>query len=107
MTFAPGETSKLVLIPIIEDSLPENDETFTFVINQTTDANLGLQRTVRIAIDDDDQTYLTFSSLIVNEGDGVATVVVKRGLVTGAASVDGNLYFADIVAGTISRWCPQ
>ncbi|BDA70913.1 PA14 domain-containing protein [Calothrix sp. PCC 7716] len=88
VTFAPGETSKLVLIPIIEDSLPENDETFTFVIDQTTGANLGPQRTVRIAIDDDDRNYLTFSSPIVNEGDGIATVIIKRGLVTGAASVD-------------------
>jgi glucose/arabinose dehydrogenase len=88
VTFAPGETSRLVLIPIIQDSLAENDETFTFVIDQTTEANLGPQRTVRIAIDDDDRTYLTFSSPIINEGDGVATVVVKRGLATSGASVD-------------------
>jgi glucose/arabinose dehydrogenase len=88
VTFAPGETTKLVTVPILQDTLIENDETFTFVVDQPTNATLGTQRTARITIDDDDRTDLTFSSPTVNENDGTATVIVKRGKTTAAASVD-------------------
>jgi Calx-beta domain len=88
VTFAPGETSKVVTVPILEDTLAKDDETFTFIIDQSTNASLGTQRTVRITIDDDDRTDLTFSSPIINESEEMATVIVKHGKATDAASVD-------------------
>lgn len=88
LTFAPGETSKFVTIPILQDLISELDETLTFIVDQPQGANLGTQRTTRITIDDDDRTDLTFTQPIVNESDGNAVVVVKRGLSTDAASVN-------------------
>jgi glucose/arabinose dehydrogenase len=88
LTFAPGETSKTINIPILDDTLPEGIETFTFVIDQPENANLGTQRTGRISIEDNDRSDLIFSEPTVNEGDGIAKVTVTRGNGLGAASVD-------------------
>jgi hypothetical protein len=41
ITFAPGETSKTVSIPILEDSLSEGDETFLLAFSNATNASLG------------------------------------------------------------------
>jgi glucose/arabinose dehydrogenase len=88
VTFAAGETSKFVNIPILQDSLIEPGETFTFVVDHSDGATLGSYRTARITIDDDDQTNLTFTAPTVNENTGLATVVVSRGLATLTASVN-------------------
>jgi glucose/arabinose dehydrogenase len=90
VTFAPGETSQLVNVAILQDSLVELGETFTFVVDRSEGAGLGSARTARITIDDDDQTNLTFSAPIVNENDGFADVVVSRGQAANAASVSYN-----------------
>jgi glucose/arabinose dehydrogenase len=88
LAFAPGETSKTINIPILDDTLPEGIETFTFVIDQPEGANLGTQRTGRISIEDNDRSDLIFSQPTVNEGDGIARVTVTRGNGLGTASVD-------------------
>ncbi|BBD66708.1 PA14 domain-containing protein [Nostoc commune NIES-4072] len=86
--FAPGQNSRQISIPINDDSLVETDETFSFVIDQTEGATLGLQRTLGITIQDNDRSSLDFSKPVVNEDDGTATVTVTRGNTLGAASLD-------------------
>ncbi|MEH2180624.1 PA14 domain-containing protein [Nostoc sp.] len=88
LTFAPGQSSTQVSIPIIDDSLIEGDETFNFVIDQAQGATLGVQRTLAITIQDNDRSGLDFSQTVVNEGDGTAKVIVTRGNASAAASVD-------------------
>ncbi|MEH2175964.1 PA14 domain-containing protein [Nostoc sp.] len=88
LTFAPGQSSAQVSIPINDDSLIEGDETFNFVIDQAEGATLGLQRTLAITIQDNDRSGLDFSQPIVNEGDGTAKVTVTRGNASAAASVN-------------------
>ncbi|WP_193193627.1 PA14 domain-containing protein [Nostoc sp. MG11] len=86
--FAAGESSRQVKIPILNDSLPEPNETFSFVIDQPEGATLGIQRTTTITIQDDDGTDLNISAPVVNEKDGTATVTVTRGNSSATASVD-------------------
>ncbi|MBD2441494.1 PA14 domain-containing protein [Nostoc sp. FACHB-110] len=88
LTFAPGETSKSISIDILDDSIAEFNETFSFVIDQPNGATLGPQRTLTITIEDDDRADLSFTEPIVNENDGTATVIVTRGNSSLAASVD-------------------
>ncbi|HAX80798.1 MAG TPA: hypothetical protein DCY88_34410, partial [Cyanobacteria bacterium UBA11372] len=55
VTFNPGETSKDVELPIIEDTIPEGDETINLkLINPTGGANLGTQPTATYRIINDD-----------------------------------------------------
>ncbi len=87
LTFAAGQSSTQVSIPINDDSLIEGDETFNFVIDQAEGATLGVQRTLAITIQDNDRSGLDFSQPVVNEGDGTAKVTVTRGNASAAASV--------------------
>ncbi|MBD2336607.1 DUF4347 domain-containing protein [Calothrix sp. FACHB-156] len=55
LTFAAGETSKSVTIQILDDTLPEANETFNFVIdNITGGATLSASQTTQITIIDNE-----------------------------------------------------
>ncbi|MFN6519415.1 MAG: Calx-beta domain-containing protein, partial [Nostoc sp. CreGUA01] len=88
LTFAPGESSKQIVIPIFDDSLAEPDETFSVAIDQPEGAGLGIQRTLGITIKDNDSQGLNFTQPVVNENDGTAIVTVTRGNASAAASVN-------------------
>lgn len=88
LTFEAGETSKQISIPILNDSTPESDETFNFVIDQVEGADLGLQRTLAVTIEDDDRTDLDFTQPEVQEDAGTVQVTVTRNYAATAASVN-------------------
>jgi len=52
LTFAPGETSKTISIPIIDNTLRDGTRTFTVAL---TGPDLGATRTLSITIANDDQ----------------------------------------------------
>jgi Domain of unknown function (DUF4347)/Glucose / Sorbosone dehydrogenase/PA14 domain/Calx-beta domain len=82
LTFLPGESSKTVDIPILNDTVSEQTETFNFAIGRTTGAGLGILRTSTITILDDDAaaTYaFAQPNFGVSEAVGSATVTVQRG----------------------------
>ncbi|MBH8576603.1 PQQ-dependent sugar dehydrogenase [Nostocaceae cyanobacterium CENA369] len=88
LNFAAGEASKQILIPIINDSLKEQNETFSVAIDEPDGATLGVQRTLTITIQDDDNTNLSFTEPEVNENVGTAKVTVSRNNSSAVASVD-------------------
>ncbi|MDZ8183771.1 MAG: PA14 domain-containing protein [Nostoc sp. ChiSLP02] len=110
LTFAPGESSKQIVIPIFDDLIAEPDETFSVAIDQPEGAGLGIQRTLGITIQDNDSQGLTFTPIEVNENNGTAIVTVRRNNASGAASVNyatadgtakaGSDYIA--IAGTLN-----
>jgi glucose/arabinose dehydrogenase len=100
ITFDPGETSKQITIPILNDSLAEQDETFGLVIDEPEGADLGIQRTLGITIQDDDRLDLVFSKPRVNEKDGTATVTATRGQSSEVASVNYTTGDGTAIAGS-------
>ncbi len=84
--FGANETSKIVSIPIINDALNENTETFSIVLeNATGGATLGAQANITVSILDNDPTLprLSASDLSVTEGNyGIKTVNYQVRLLT-------------------------
>jgi subtilisin family serine protease len=54
VSFADGETSKTIRIPIIDDAFVEGPETFTVTLSNASGAPLGTQTTATITITDND-----------------------------------------------------
>jgi|GEM_PF-2645670 len=93
LTFAAGETQKSIIIPIINDSLVENDETFTVTLSVPGGgATLGTPVTQTVTIQSDDVAppapgligFASASSAFA-ESIGNASIVVTRtgGLLAG------------------------
>jgi aryl-phospho-beta-D-glucosidase BglC (GH1 family) len=95
ITFAPGETQKAVLIPIIPDTLPEADETFFLRFSTPTNATL-VDGEGMGTIKDDDGVQTVLPQLTVgdasvtegNSGTAALTFTVKLSAAsTGAITV--------------------
>jgi hemoglobin-like flavoprotein len=84
LTFLDGETSKLITVPIIDDSVSESQKFFSLSLsNPTGGATLGIQTSIQIAIGDDDKPTMSISDVQVTEGnsgttDAVFTVSLQR-----------------------------
>ncbi len=95
LTFADGETSKSVTIPILNDTTPEETKEFGFGLGQTTGAELGTNRTALIRIIDDDAVDSSYAfasgNFNVNEEAGTVTITVQR---SGNTSVVGSVSYA-------------
>jgi hypothetical protein len=76
LTFTPGQVSKTVPVTIIDDSLAEDDETFTLILSNPTGglAILALQAIGTIENDDADPT-VSVADASVLEGDGGTTTI--------------------------------
>jgi Metallo-peptidase family M12B Reprolysin-like/Calx-beta domain len=59
LRFAAGESSKTITIPLINDKLVEDAETFTVTLSDATGTPLGAPQTATIIIFDDDVTPAT------------------------------------------------
>ncbi|WP_103123724.1 Calx-beta domain-containing protein, partial [Nostoc cycadae] len=100
VNFANGETSKIVTIPIVDDTQFESDETINLTLtNPTGGATLGNQNTATLTIINNDtpqQGFLAFSNATysVNEdGTPITAVTITRtggsdGEVTATISLD-------------------
>jgi len=85
LSFAPGETSQPVAVPILGDSLFEPDETFDVVLANPTNATIGDGQGVG-TIANDDPVELFIDSVAVTEGaGGPVTLATFRVALTGAS----------------------
>ncbi|MEZ5540964.1 MAG: Calx-beta domain-containing protein [Pseudomonadota bacterium] len=77
LTFQPGETSRAIVVPIVNDGAIENDETFSVVLANPVNATL-LDGTGTATIIDDDFPRLSVADISVDEGAGSMAVTVTR-----------------------------
>ena len=81
LSFAPGQTSKTVLVPINNDTVAEADELFSFVLSAPSNGTLAqATATARITANDAPTvitTVISASDVVVSEADGYADVVVS------------------------------
>jgi len=103
LTFAAGETTKFVDIPIFPDGRIEGDETIVLTLsNPGAPATLGVQKTAVLTIRDA-QAGLQFSAptYTVSEGTASATITVLRtGPLSGMATVSYSTSDGTATGGT-------
>ena len=58
VTFAVGEVTKTISVPIINDTTAESDENFTVTLSNPTGAGLGPQSTTTVTVLDNDNLNL-------------------------------------------------
>jgi hypothetical protein len=80
VVFAPGQTSKSISIPIINDLNDEPNETFTLTLSNPGNAKLGTPATTTVTITDDDappSVAWTSASFTVGEGAGTGLATAQ------------------------------
>ncbi|OSI38618.1 DUF4082 domain-containing protein [Bradyrhizobium canariense] len=82
VTFAAGQVSQTISVPIINDTTPESDETFTVTLSNPTGATLGAQTTTTVKILDNDNPAL--GNLV---GETVVTGL-NQGYAAGPTGID-------------------
>ena len=107
LTFAPGETSKTIVVPILNDSpaVYEGSEAFTVNLTSPTNARIVDGAGTGTIVDDgtgtvppgvtpdDDRPLVTINDVVVNEGAGTATFIVT---LTGASTMPVTVDYASV-----------
>src|SRR6185369_592727 len=78
VTFAPGETSKSIVIAVNGDTLNEADETFFVNLSNAANATIGDAQGVVTIVNDDLPPALSISDAAVTEGDSGTVPAVFR-----------------------------
>jgi DNA-binding beta-propeller fold protein YncE len=87
ITFAPGQTSRLILLATHDDVQLESNETFSVQLsNPTGGATIGTGSATATIVDDDSMRQITVSDATATEGDATS-----KFLDTFAAPGNGNL----------------
>ena len=107
LSFAAGETTKSVEVPVNGDGLNEVNETFTLELDNAVNANVADATGVGTITDDDPPPTLTIADVTVAEGDtgttdGLFTVTLSaasgRTVTVNYATANGGATGADYVA---------
>lgn len=75
LTFVPGQTTQLVVVPVNGDDLVEADETFTLNLSNVQNAVAGTP-SATCTIINDDHAEITVTDIRVDEGTGIASLTV-------------------------------
>lgn len=105
LKFAAGESVKQIVVPIIDNDLPESDVLFAIrLLNPTQESKLGTASTARVVIGNDDQTVQFASAnfpafigsdsarITLNRGPGALGTVQVRVTTSDGAAKAGEDY---------------
>ncbi len=68
LTFAPGETSKTIAIPVLDDELLELDEALTLTLENPQGIELGVNKTASLVIEEDQENTFNFRREVLVSG---------------------------------------
>ena len=92
LTFAPGEASKTIRVPTVEDTTQEQTETFTVTLSSPTNATIADGSATGTITDDDGPVTalptLNIADDTVEEGDDAELLVTLSRTSTGTVTVD-------------------
>lgn len=77
LSFAPGETSQTIAVPVLEDALLEADETFGVTLSNAINASIVKAAGIG-TITDNDTPSLSIDDVTVDEAGGTAVFTVSR-----------------------------
>ncbi len=75
LTFAPGQTSRTITVPVSGDTIDEPDETFDVTLSDPAGASLA-DGAALATITDDDQAAISIADVTVGEGDSGSTAAL-------------------------------
>ncbi len=85
LVFAPGESSKLVAVPVVGDGVDEYDEIFYFYLSSPVNGRVTVSPGVGTILDNDPTPVLSVADISVTEGN-VGVVAARFTAVLSAAS---------------------
>ena len=95
LTFEPGQEPLYITVPVIQDSLPEPDETFFLVLTNAQNARLpSRERSTTVTIKDDEPHVIVVASYgetEITEGETASFSVIRDGDTTEELSVQVSL----------------
>jgi uncharacterized repeat protein (TIGR01451 family) len=96
VTFADGESSKTVSVPVTNDTTDEPDETVNLTLSSAGGSGqLGTPATAVLTIQDmDDPTRVSINSVVVNEGNSGTTDAVFTVKLSAASALTATVNFA-------------
>jgi len=101
LTFAPGQTSQTVAVPVLGDTIDEVDETFAVNLSGASGAAIGVgQGTGTGTILDDDTSALSVSDATLPEGSSGNTNMVFTVSLSTANSRTVTVQFQTVAGGT-------
>jgi RHS repeat-associated protein len=74
LTFNPGETTKTITVPVIGDTLDEEDETFGVRLINPTNALIAEKEGTATIKDNDNAPQATINDVVIDENDGGVSV---------------------------------
>ena len=85
VSFAAGETTQTIVVPILEDTLDELEETFTVNLAGATNATIEDGTAIGTITDNDAPPSLSIGDVTVDESAGTATFTVTLSAASGLA----------------------
>jgi len=78
LTFTPGQTTRTIIIPIVDDGVDEFDETFIVTLSNPVNTTLDVPNPATVTIIDDDVPLVQFdnTTYTVDEDQGPAVITV-------------------------------
>jgi hypothetical protein len=94
VSFAPGATSQVVNVPVVNDALDEDAEAFTVTLSAPVNSSLGTATGTATITDDDAPPALSVSGVTVAEGDSGTVNAVFPVTLSGASGKTVSVAFA-------------
>lgn len=95
LTISVGQTTGNIVIPVINDTIYEGNETIELTLSSPSGATLGAASHTRTIVDDDSLPELQFSSISSSLSEAIATRTVTVSLTNASAfSASANIGYA-------------